>query len=146
VFCNYILENNKFFNFNKSREFSIRKGNFNCNSKFVIYRLVCKTCEKQYVGSTKTAFRLRFNNYKSHFRAYCDRKNAGTLTQGRVVPQAGLFSHFDQNDHHGMQDWQFQIIDCAQNEGQLRQRESFWQFKLKTFLPIGLNERSVSTY
>ena len=45
-----------------------------------------------------------------------------------------------------MQDWQFQIIDCAQNEGQLRQRESFWQFKLKTFLPIGLNERSVSTY
>ena len=143
--CNYMVKSEVFENSDKSRNFTIRHGNFNCNSKFVVYRLICKTCNKQYVGSTKTAFRLRFNNYKSHFRSFCERQNAGTLQQGRVVPQAGLFSHFTQHDHHGMADWKFQIIDSSKTEVHLRERESFWQYKLKTFLPIGLNERSVPT-
>ena len=121
----------------------MRKGDLNCSSKFVIYRLVCKTCSKQYVGSTITPFRSRFNNYKSHFRAFCERKSKGTLNQGRVVPQVGLFKHFTQDGHNGMADWDFQLIDKSDNETQLRERELFWQYKLNTFLPIGLNERSV---
>ena len=141
--CNFLLETSQFSNSSGNRNFSIRTEDFNCNSKFVIYRLICKSCNKQYVGSTKTAFRLRFNNYKSHFRSYCELKNAGTLQNGKSIPQAGLFAHFLHNNHHGMEDWRFQIIDCSNTEGQLRERESFWQFKLETFLPVGLNERSV---
>ena len=143
--CDFLLNSSDFSNSEGNRNFSIRKGDFTCNSKFVIYRLICKTCNQQYVGSTKTAFRLRFNNYKSHFRSYCERRNAGTLNRGRVVPQAGLFSHFLQNNHHGMEDWQFQIFDSANSEVQLRDWESFWQHRLNTFLPIGLNDRSVPT-
>ena len=45
-----------------------------------------------------------------------------------------------------MDDWKFQIIDSANSEKALRERESFWQYKLNTFLPIGLNERGVSTF
>jgi len=56
-------------------EFHYSPGEYNCNSKFVIYRLIYKTRDKQYIGSTQTAFRLRFNNYKSHVWSLCEREN-----------------------------------------------------------------------
>ena len=143
--CNFLLNSSTFSDSGGNREFSIRKGDFNCNSKIVVYRLRCKTCGKLYVGSTITKFRERLNNYKSHFTSYCKRRDAGTLHIGTRVPQAKLFAHFLQDDHHGTSDWEFQIIDGAYKETQVRERESFWQHKLKTFLPIGLNERSVPT-
>ena len=42
---------------------------FNCDSSNVVYLIECNVCGVQYVGSTCTAFRLRFNNYKA-----CSRK------------------------------------------------------------------------
>lgn len=40
-------------------------GNFNCDSENVVYILFCMKCtEGNYVGETKTKFRLRFNNHK----------------------------------------------------------------------------------
>ena len=39
---------------------------FDCISCCVVYLLECKVCLKQYVGSTVTRFRLRFNQYKSN--------------------------------------------------------------------------------
>ena len=38
--------------------------NMNCNSKFVIYLLICK-CKKTYIGHTNN-FRLHMNNQKDH--------------------------------------------------------------------------------
>ena len=35
----------------------------NCNSSNVLYLMTCKKCALQYVGSTITKFRLRFNNH-----------------------------------------------------------------------------------
>ena len=63
----------------------------------------------------------------------------------KPVPQAGLFEHFLQNDHHGMEDWEFQVIDKSWNLNKLRERESFWQHKLQVFIPQGLNDREMST-
>ena len=34
---------------------------FHCNGECVVYLVTCKICRKQYVGSTVTKFRLRFN-------------------------------------------------------------------------------------
>ena len=45
-----------------------------------------------------------------------------------------------------MEDWSFQIIDQADSLQRVRERESFWQFKLNTFIPHGLNEREVSIW
>ena len=87
------MNSESFTNSDGSRTFTIRTGNFNCNSNFVVYRLVCKTCDKQDIGSTKTAYRLGLNNYKSHFRSFCEGKYAGTLQQSRV-PQVVLLSSF----------------------------------------------------
>ena len=61
--CKFVKNSESFTNSDSSITFTIRRENFNCNSNCVVYRLLCNTCDKQYIGSTKTAFRLRF---KSH--------------------------------------------------------------------------------
>ena len=43
---------------------------FDCDSKGVIYLIVCKKCCKVYVGSIITSFRQRFNNHKSSAMRY----------------------------------------------------------------------------
>ena len=134
--CKFIDGGETFRNKEGTRTFNLRKGILDCNSKCVVYKLQCKTCNSQYIGSTITPFRLRFNNYKSQFRSFL---------RGNSTPQAHLFAHFSQGDHNGMEDWSFQIIDKSNNTKQLREREAFWQFKLDTFAPRGLNERNVNT-
>ena len=106
-----------------------------CNSDYVVYLLSCKSCGIQYVGSCTTKFRLRVNNYKS-----CNKRH---LTQ--AVPQAGLHDHFDLPGHNGLQDFQFTLIDKGDSLDSVRKRERFWQYKLNTFLPNGLNDREVVT-
>ena len=144
--CNILEVSNTFFNFDHSKQYFLRKGDYNCNSNHVVYKLTCKTCDKIYIGSTITPFRTRVNNYKSHFSKYQERKENGTLNVGKRVPQAHLWEHFSQGDHHGMEDWNFQIIDSSISENQLRVRESYWQHILQTFTSSGLNDRRVPIY
>ena len=150
--CRIMVNNDKFSNKDKSRTFNLRKGTFNCNSKIVVYLLTCKTCEKQYVGSTITTFRERYNNYKSKFLAYFRKKSNGTLGEEKTIEQSGLFEHFighgnikgfEKSKTEDWSFWSFQIIDSSFNETKVLERESFWQYKLNTFIPVGLNERNV---
>ena len=150
--CRIMINSDTFSSRDKSRTFNLRKGTFNCNSSDVVYLLTCNTCEKQYVGSTITKFRERYNNYKSKFRAYFRKRSNGTLGQGKAIEQSGLFEHFAEHGNiEGFEPgkkenwsfWSFQIIDKSFNEPKLLERESFWQYKLNTFVPYGLNERNV---
>ena len=77
--CNYLETSRTFSNKNASKEYEIRKGALNCNSTNVIYLMQCKVCSLQYVGSTKTKFRYRFNNYKSKHLKYRKEFFEGTL-------------------------------------------------------------------
>ena len=43
---------------------------FDSNDKCLIYLLTCKTCLKQYVGTTRDCFRYRWNNYKCNYKKY----------------------------------------------------------------------------
>ena len=96
---------------------------FNCNSKYIVYLITCKTCGEQYVGSTTTKFRQRHNNYKSLFGKY------GEGVRG--MNQETLYEHFYRADHTGCFDqMRFQIIDYCDPNDQER-RESFWVFHLK---------------
>ena len=77
-------------------------------------------------------------------------KSAGPGTSGRLIfepcsniQQAGFHKHFCQLDHHGLSDWSIKLIDQANDEISLRRQERFWQYKLKTFSPDGLNEKEV---
>ena len=74
-----------------------------------------------------------------------ERKQKGVKNPGEGIAQAGLFEHFCSLGHHGIEDWSFQIIDQADTLARLRERESFWQYKLGCFIPQGLNEREVPT-
>ena len=88
------------------------------------------------MGSASTSFRLRFNNYKS----CCRKFEKGSLS----VPQATFHSHFNQDNHKGMEDWEFVLIDQVDDIDSVRRREAFWQHKLDSFSPAGLNERDVA--
>ena len=80
-------------------------------------------------------FRLRFNNYK------CAHKN---FLKGKEVKQESFHAHFENDDHHGESDWKIKIIDQGKDADDIRRRESFWQYKLDTFQPNGLNDREVT--
>ena len=99
-------------------------------------------CNMKYVGSTKTKFRQRFNVYKSYFRTYARKHNENSLDKGKPVPQASFFSHFFENGHNGNFRVGIKIIDGADDVFSLRRRELFWQYRLETFAPKGLNERA----
>ena len=74
---------------------------------------------------------LRYHQAALQMMAFGQEKN-----QGKFGAQPG---------HNGIQDMSFKIIDCASNLTDIKKRESFWQYKLKTFSPNGLNERNVDT-
>ena len=132
--CRFMSEGNSFRSNVSGSEFKI-SSRYTCDSSGVVYLLGCKVCGKQYVGSTFTSFRVRFNNYKSASRRY---------SKGEVVTQADFFRHFTEANHHGfMEDVSFQIIDRV--FGESRHREGFWQFKLGSFAPEGLNVRFVDS-
>ena len=115
--------------------YRIRDFRLNCNSCNVVYLLSCKCCGVQYVGSCATKFRSRLNNYKS-----CNYRH-----REQSVPQQYLHDHFDLPEHAGLDDFEFTLIDQASNKEEVRRKERFWQYKLKTFLPYGLNVREVKT-
>ena len=130
--CAHIKECSEFTDKN-GKSYNIRHLSLNCNSKNVVYVLNCKTCKAQYVGSCITKFRLRFNNYRS-----CNNNH-----KIKTGPKQSLHSHFDEPGHNGFNDWQFILIDQGDSETSVRKRERFWQYKLSTFLPNGLNDCEV---
>ena len=94
------------------------------------------------MGSTKTRFRKRFYVYKSYLRTYACKYNEGSLYRGKAVPQAGFFRRFFSEGHQGAFSVSIKIIDGASDVYSLRRKEFFWQYKLGTFAPNGLNERA----
>ena len=71
--CNFVEESRTFSNSSGDSSFDI-KYDLHCNSKFVVYLLKCKTCHKQFVGSTKTKFRTRLNNYRKDLRCLIEQR------------------------------------------------------------------------
>ena len=131
--CDHIDITNTFTAKTCGKVFKIQSGPLNCNSEKVLYLLRCKTCDDTlYVAKTKTKFRLRFSNYKSKHRPF--RK------WEQNVPQKRFHSHYIQDCHRGIDDWEVTLFEKCETHKQIKERETFWQHKLKTFYPLGLNE------
>ena len=64
------------------------------------------------------------------------------MYRGKLIPQANFFSHFFEGNHNGKFEVRVKMIDGADNVFSLRRKELFWQYRLGTFLPKGLNERA----
>ena len=64
-----------------------------------------KVCHAQYVGSTTTKLRLRFNNHKARFRAH-----SRLSFEGRNKDDL-LYRHFSGPGQHGLEDVSIRLID-----------------------------------
>ena len=131
--CKYMAENSHFKSSQDDRRYSINY-NLNCNSNNVVYLITCKKCSLQYVGSTITKFRLRFNNHKSRIRRH------EMLGQAEKEADDLVYRHFCSEGHCGLSDVRIQLIDRVNGEEQLREKEGQWAYKLKTLDLNGLND------
>ena len=131
-----------------------------------MYLVNCKVCGIQNVGSTKNKYRKRLNNYKTVQRNVREKKSGeGTEKEGETNSRESIFKkkvkfkkdhkekkycqekfhqHFCEAGHKGIEDWEIILIDSAHTEKSLRSKELFWQYKLRTFFPEGLNEVEAS--
>ena len=62
--CNYLAVGDSFSSHVTGTSYTVNHR-LDCNLRNVVYLINCKVCGLQYVGSTTTKFRLRFNNHKS---------------------------------------------------------------------------------
>ena len=84
--CKSISITQEFTSFTTKKTYKT-KHSFDCNDKYLIYLLSCKSCGKQYVGNTTDHFRSRWNKYKSDVR----KAESGDMEN---VKQKFLQSHF----------------------------------------------------
>ena len=87
----------------------------------------------QYIGSTITKFRTRFNNHKSRLKAHRE-LSADSKAKDDIV-----YKHFNQSDHNGVGEVRIRLIDKCLGEQQLREREAQWAYRLRSVYPQGLN-------
>ncbi|CAJ0919390.1 unnamed protein product [Ranitomeya imitator] len=127
--CSNVLKGDSFTHPQSGKRFPI-KGQFNCNSSFVVYLIKCP-CGLGYVGETTQHIRDRISKHKS------------TIRCGRTL--LPIPAHFLQNNHNVAQ-LRFQVIDHVRflRRGgdrikRLKERESFWIYTLQTLAPHGLN-------
>ena len=117
------LQQNTFTTTGCREIFNIQSGTLNSNSEKVHYLQRCKICDDTpYVGKAKTKFHLRFNNYKSKHQSFWEGK--------QNIPQKHFHSHYVED-----------LFEKCEMHKQLKERETFWQHKLKTFYSLGLNEK-----
>lgn len=127
---NYFIESSSFTSFATGKTYRI-KEHLSCDSKNLIYLVSCNKCKLQYVGSTKTSFKVRFRNHKS------------TMKNNRRTCEVAV--HFNEAPHT-FSDFSFTCIEaitCVDHniDQVLINREAYWTAQLFTLNPFGLNKR-----
>ena len=101
------------------------KNNCNCNSKNLIYLITCNACNVQYVGETGDSLKNRLNNHRSDVK---------------TKKQTAIGIHFNL-ENHSFGDLKIMPIELMEMENIYTRRniEYYWQLKLGTIYPHGLN-------
>ena len=58
----------------------------------------------------------------------------------QALKQKHFHEHHCSDRHNGIEDWIITFIDCADTLKELRRKEVYWIYKLKTSAPYGLSE------
>ena len=125
--CIYILVYNEVYTIN---------NDYNCNSRMAVYLIECRVCGEQYTGSTKTKFLSRANNYKSTHRKFISKKEVPK----QALKQKRFHDHYCTESHTGIEDWVTTLMDRADTLNELRKKELYWMYKLKTYAPTVLTK------
>ena len=86
----------------------------------------------------KTKFQYGFNNYKSKHRTF---RNGH-----QKIPQKRFHDHYCLEGYLGTDDWDSAFFGQFETQKQLKETETFWQHRLKTFYPLSLNEKEECLY
>ena len=129
-----VIKEAKQFKSNTTRESYKIRQRIDCNSKDVIYLVECKKCGKQGVGSTED-FKLRISNYITHV--------------SKKRPTCKTVQHFYLTEGHSIEDFHItgiaKLVNPPRNPEKKSERlgnfEGYWQIKLMTLEPYGLNDR-----
>ena len=97
---------------------------YNCNSKMAVYLI---ECESNVVSNILTV-----------------QKQSLDLGQITMSTQNKRFhEHYCSDRHNDIQDWVITLIDSTDTLKELRRKELYWMYKLKTFAPYNLKESDV---
>ena len=146
--CKSVNDTSHFKRRDTNETFNILKGQFDCNSNHVVYLFECKQCQYHilYVGSTKTKFRYRINNYKlTHrkFRKKYVEKDLTIVIKKSELKQKLFHEHYCSEGHQGIENWSVTLLDQVEDLDSLRKKELYWINRLNTWAPNGLNVREV---
>ena len=102
-----------------------------CNSKMAVYLTECEIYGEQCTGSTKTTFWSRANNYKSTQRKFVNKE----AVPKQALKQKRFHEHYCSDRHNSIEDWVITLIDSVNTLEELRRKELYWMYKLKTYVP-----------
>jgi hypothetical protein len=122
VACPVINESKEFTSTATNKKYTIRQK-LSCDSDWVIYLVTCKNCKGQYVGKSKTIFKVRHSNHKQEVK-----KETG-----------GLGHHYGGRGGCGYQNFSVQIIEQVKLKTfeNLARREQWWQNQLRVYVQNG---------
>ena len=135
--CGFICDTDTFSTKACGETFQIQSGVLNCNSQKFVYLL-----KVEYVGKLLMLVRQKQNSEQD---LIIIKAHTGPIKK-RKVSQQPFHEHYGQHRHNGIDDWQFTLIEQCETHKQLKERETFWQQRLKTFYPYGLNEKKEYLY
>lgn len=108
------------------RSFEIRSV-LSCKSSNIVYLITCRVCNIQYVGETNRKLAARLTDHRSNIK------------HNKPTPIA---MHFN-SANHSFSDISAIAIEqidlCDRTATTRKQREQYWQNKLATKIPLGLN-------
>ena len=115
-----------FYNIQNNTQIKIENTIY-CKSSNIIYLISCTKCNVQYIGETARTLRERMNDHRS---AINKRKNT----------PIGLHFNTPGHSYLNMRVVPIELINNKTNPTNARKiREKYWQYRLKTLHPIGLN-------
>ena len=134
--CKGINKTTTFTSSNNNKTFKIFHSVY-YQSSWVIYIIECNICNLQYIGKSETAFNACLSNHRNHIK--------------KGISSCQLTEHFLHNKRTHNFDNNVIItiieqirkdnISNEQKKDLLRHREIFWQKKLNSMQPNGLNKR-----
>ena len=66
--------------------------------------------------------------------------------RNKKVKHESFHAHIVEGLQQGEKDWEVRLIDQGVSVDDTRRREPYWQHKLDTFQPNGLNEREADLF
>ena len=118
VVCPVLVEGKRFKSENTQKIYTIRQK-LTCDSDWLIYLCTCRKCGGQYVGKSKTKFKLRHSNHKREIK----------------TKMGGLGHHYGGDTGCGYENFSVILIEQVKFKTMdfLAEREVYWQNQLRVY-------------